>query len=227
MPDAGYYVKEITVNEDIALTAYFEYVEPKLIDYWELTSQENFQNNNLTIYRGSEINFSDEGMYLRNTVISTKNQYLLPEKFTVSFKYKPTEDLTTRTQIIGKNTAYAETYQYNGLWISPDTSYLDLYTGNQIPNRQIDTSKVIQKDKFSTITFICNGRNRCKLYSNGKLLLNREEKYNDFNTNLYIGGSVYSGTGAAGVSWGYANGYFKDVRIYEGALSQEEIHKIE
>lgn len=43
------------------------------------------------------------------------------------------------------------------------------------------------------------------------------------NTPLYIGGMNGSGTTSAGLTWGWANGYYRNLAIYDGALTDEEL----
>lgn len=43
------------------------------------------------------------------------------------------------------------------------------------------------------------------------------------DSKLYIGGISNSGTTSAGVYWGYANGYYRNVAIYDEALTDEEL----
>ncbi len=40
---------------------------------------------------------------------------------------------------------------------------------------------------------------------------------------LYIGGFSNAGTSSVGVNWGYADGYYRNLAIYDGALSDEEL----
>jgi len=40
---------------------------------------------------------------------------------------------------------------------------------------------------------------------------------------LYVGGTSNSGTSSSGCYWGYGNGYYRNLAIYDGALSDEEL----
>ena len=43
------------------------------------------------------------------------------------------------------------------------------------------------------------------------------------DSKLYIGGISNSGTYSSGCSWGYGNGYYRNLAIYDNALSDEEL----
>ena len=43
------------------------------------------------------------------------------------------------------------------------------------------------------------------------------------DSKLYIGGISNSGTSSAGVYWGYGNGYYRNVAIYDEALTDEDL----
>ena len=40
---------------------------------------------------------------------------------------------------------------------------------------------------------------------------------------LYIGGISNSGTSSSGLYWGYGNGYYRNLAIYNKALTDEEL----
>ena len=75
--------------------------------------------------------------------------------------------------------------------------------------------------EYSTIAITYDGTTS-KLYSNSKLITQRTG-WNELDAQLFIGGDKYSGTDDGNVPWGYANGYFKDIRIYNIVLPEKDL----
>ena len=46
------------------------------------------------------------------------------------------------------------------------------------------------------------------------------------DSRLYIGGIHNSGTSSAGVYWGYGNGYYRNLAIYDEALSDDDLEDL-
>ncbi|MCI8569780.1 MAG: hypothetical protein HFJ11_07420, partial [Bacilli bacterium] len=106
--------------------------ENNLESYWPLKdSLENKKSeyNNLSIYSGNNLKFEQESAYISSTVLATEKNYLLPEKFTIMFKYKPVEELKPWTLIFGKNTSYSNISKFNGLFIHNTLDKTGLFNG--------------------------------------------------------------------------------------------------
>lgn len=198
--------------------------EENLVDYWPLKDslKNKKEGNDLVIYKGNNTKFENDSMYLNNTIITTKENYLLPKNFTISFKYKPTEELKAWTLILGKITDYPSLNTYNGLFIHRNVDTTRICSGINSDYFSID--EILKIGSYSTIAITYDGAD-CKLYKDAKLI-KQVSGYNDLNDKIFIGGSKYSGTLTAGMTWEYANGYFKDIMIYDIALSQEELNSI-
>ncbi len=208
--------------EIIATSKYVETnFETYLVDYWPLSdSLENRVNeqNSLVTYKGNSIQYENESIYLQSTALKTKENYNLPNNFTVFFKYKPTSAFVPKTLILGKQTNYVFYSQINGLWIE-NTQLVDICNGyNGVVSFSVD--KVFQIGKSSSVGMTYDGQ-YYKIYCDGKLI-SQTTGYNQIEGPLYIGGGLYSGTNTAGYYWGYANGYYKDIKIYK-AFSEEQM----
>ncbi len=202
-------------NEDCEIA-----FEENLVSYWPLKDslEDRVESNNLVIYKGNDLKFVEDSICINSTVLATEKNYSLPEKFTIIFKYKPSEELKPWTLIFGKHTSYMWNSTCNGLFIHDTLDKVGLFNGYE-GEVSFPISKIVNIGEYSTIAITYDG-STSKLYSNSKLVVQREG-WNDLNDELFIGGNQYSGTGAANVPWGYANGYFKDIRIYDIVLTEE------
>lgn len=151
--------------------------------------------------------------------MSTKENYLLPEKFSIVFKHKPLE-LKPRMLFLGKQTHYATPSTANGFMIHD--SIENAYLVNGIADAAyFHINEAFTIGKYSTIVITYDGTT-AKLYSNAKKL-GEISGYHDLNSKLFIGGGIYSGGYEAGIYWNYAKGYFKEIRIYNDALMPEQL----
>ncbi len=200
--------------------------ENNLESHWPLKdSLENKKSeyNNLVIYSGNNLKFEEESAYISSTILTTeKIYYLLPEKFTIMFKYKPAEELKPWTLIFGKNTSYSNISKFNGLFIHNTLDKTGLFNGYE-EEINFSINEILKVGEYSTIAITYDGTTS-KLYSNSKLVT-QIAGWNDLNDRLFIGGNQYSGTKAGNVPWGYANGYFKDIRIYNTVLPEKYLKK--
>lgn len=217
------YTDKITISEDTTLYAIWEL--KSLVDYWPLLTSLNsgLSNGSALVTRiGNNYNFTSGCLQLTDTALSTSSNYSLPSEFTVSIKYKP-ETLTPWTMILGKITAYTNLNTYNGIFIHNKTSITRLCNGTNNPN-SFDISDILEIGNWSTLTFSYDG-SKSRLYKDGELVT-EQSGYTDLNDKLYLGGSKYSMGSTAGMSWKCANGYYKEFRIYDAALTQDQIMQL-
>lgn len=195
--------------------------EGNLVSYWPLKDSlenEKSEDNDLVVYSGNNAKFEEDSIYINSTVLATENNYLLPEKFTIIFKYKPSEELKPWTLIFGKHIGYMDNKLWNGIGIDEDFNKGSLYCGfSEVDYYEIN--ELLKVGEYSTIAITYDGISS-KLYSNSKLVIQREG-WSDVKSSLFIGGCIYSGKNVGAVDWKYANGYFKDIRIYDIALDEQ------
>lgn len=79
----------------------------------------------------------------------------------------------------------------------------------------------LEKDKWHVHTIRYNGT--IFTYFIDGVELGSFNKQSLKNTKLFIGGISNSGTSSAGQYWGYGNGYYRNLAIYDDALSDDEI----
>lgn len=203
-------------------------IEADLVDYWDLSSSlENKVSDSLTgslrVYRGNDFKFEENSVHLESTFLSTQENYEFPERFTLLLEYKPTS-INTWTMIVGKHINYWSNSDGIGIFIHDTLENVHLLNGsNNIGSFEV--GKLLTIGSYTKIAITYDGE-VCKLYGNGELI-KEEQTFKDLNGVLYVGGGVYSGTDTANTPWGFANGYYRNLKIYDGALSQEDIRHVQ
>ena len=198
-----------------------------LVDFWsfnnslESSVENNGQKEKFALYKGENLNYEDGGVHLESTVLATENNYMLPNEFSIVFKYKPTQ-INMWTLILGKLTDYGPLTGYNGIFLRNNINEGWLCNGISA-SEYYKIDNILEVNKYSTLAITYDG-NICRLYKDGKLIT-KIKKYKDINAKMFVGGSIYSDKdkGAAGIQWGYANGYFKNLAIYNRRLSITEL----
>ena len=211
----GENTKKATINIEI------KNIKSDLIGYWPLT-------NDLSNINGSkELELSDgsiptgfdseNGLYLiGNKYLKTKDSDILSDSFSIMMKVKPTELIDQYPYLIGNR-------DDSGCWgvaLSSLEHYESMlgssYQSNYIINSNNEKTQLSKSD-FNTIGITYdNASETASLYINGVLQWTDKCGNSTYNKNLSInfGGSPY---------WGKTNGYYKDIKIYNRALSAQEV----
>lgn len=187
------------------------------------------QNNEITTATGNPVyNGENNGVYLENT--SLKMNHGLNQKYTLLIE---TKDIVLNSTIYnhygmivgyGYGTGGVGSYALGiGEWYNKYLGALsgsgDVYTISEnfrdlyIPGKWNILSIRYNGKEFS---FWVNGEK--KGFSNSSTLKGNV---------LYIGGFSNAGTSSAGVNWGYSNGYYRNLAIYDRALSDNEMENYE
>ena len=195
-----------------------------LVDYWPL--QGNLNNRisgrqNLETYKGSPT-INNDSVYLQNTaIISTPQIYYLTNSFTIIFQAK---NITSY---------YGPIYGYmlglgsggnpaGGTSISiANQSYIGRTGCGDAYNIYNETDTYRGND-WHTFALRYNGSNKIDFYIDSNNVMSTNCVKN-ISSKLYIGGISNSGSSSSGATWGYGNGYYKNVAIYNRALTNQEM----
>lgn len=207
-------------------------IKDGIVDYWPLTESLKNQISNgagdLIVYKvenGENPTFTSDGVYLNNIVLSTSNDYTLSNAYSIVFQIKATE-INTWSHVIGKHIKVIQDYHATGLFMWNSVTNPIIISGNRtymIPGKALYTI-----DKQSTIVITHTG-SLMSVYSDGKLIGTIETQNNDneINSKFYIGGSSQIGVNVAGYAEDYSPGYYKNVIIYNRAITEDEIKKLQ
>lgn len=200
-----------------------EGIENHLVDYWKLeNSLDNVKINRqgLEIFKGQNLTFEDGSAHIENTVLATTEDYLFPNNFTITYDYKKTS-IVGCTLILGKVNNIRKPLTHNGImcW-NREGFYYSVYNGGSYK----DYVELGEFDEFVNLSYTFDGIDY-SLYRNGEII-EKLNGYNDLKYKLIIGGTYCSGVSDAGFNWGYANGYFKNIKVFDIALTAEQIKKV-
>ena len=200
-----------------------ENIESELVGYWPLTK-------NLGNIKGStELELSDgttptetefdseNGLYLTgDKYLKTKDNDILSTSFSIMMKVKPTALNGQYPYLIGNlDDSWCWGVALNGL------GHYESMLGSSYQSHDIiDSNNAVTQlslSNFNTIAITYDDTSKtATLYMNGVLQWTDACGNTAYNQNLSInfGGSPY---------WGKTNGYYKDIKIYNRALSRQEV----
>ena len=212
---SGKNTKKATINIEI------KNIKSDLIGYWPLT-------NNLSNINGTkELELSDgtiptefdseNGLYLAgNKYLKTKDSNILSDSFSIMMKVKPTELVGQYPYLIGNRND-------SGCWgvALSSLGHYESMLGSSYQSKDIINSNnektQLSKSNFNTVVITYdNASITASLYINGVLQWTDGCGNTTYNKDLSInfGGSPY---------FGKTNGYYKDIKIYNRALSTQEV----
>lgn len=195
-----------------------------LIDYWPLNN--SFENNintgvgNLEVKKGNEPRFESDAIFLNNCVLSTESNYTFAENFTIGLYYKPIQ-INQWALLIGNSDNLNS--KRNGLWFWNNNRFrmeiMDYYN----KYATISNSE-IYNNKWNSIVGTFDGE-KFNIYINGQLksTTTGNTSISNVGTPLYIGGNSQSGESTTA---NYSPGYYKDIMIFDRALTLTEIQKL-
>lgn len=195
-----------------------------LLDYWKLT--EDLKNSvtntagDLVVCKGDNPQFSEDGVFLDNIVLSTQRNYEIANTFSMIFQIKATK-INTWSNVVGKHIQMIQDCRATGLWMWNSASNPIVVTGNK---SYIVPGKSLYKVNELTTIAITHTGNVLTVYSNGVKIASTNCSNTPITSRFFIGGSAASGNYVtAGYSEGYSPGYYKNVAIYNRTLSDDEI----
>ena len=212
---SGKNTKKATINIEI------KNIKSDLIGYWPLTN--NLSNINgtkeLELSDGTiPIEFdSENGLYLTgNKYLKTKDSNILSDSFSIMMKVKPTELVGQYPYLIGNRND-------SGCWgvALSSLGHYESMLGSSYQSKDIINSNnektQLSESNFNTVVITYdNASITASLYINGVLQWTDGCGNTTYNKDLSInfGGSPY---------FGKTNGYYKDIKIYNRALSTQEV----
>lgn len=205
-----------------------EKIKEGLVDYWPLTqSLDNKIKNgagDLVVYKGDNPTFTADGVYLNNIVLSTSENYTLSNAYSIVFQIKPTK-INTWSHVIGKHIQVVQDYRATGLYMWNSETNPIIISGNR--NYMIPQKALYSVNTQSTIAITHTG-SLMSVYSNGNLVETKNTENNEIISKFYVGGSASSGQlVTAGIAEGYSPGYYKNILIYNRAITEDEINKLQ
>lgn len=163
----------------------------------------NFSNN---AWSNNGIQFDGINDYIKTTQVSSfpsgSSQYTLE----INFKF---ETLKNRNNLLNLG-IYNSIGNANGIYIYNSTVISHWYW-----NDDLRTESIIESDNIYTITVLYNGTNR-RIYLNGEMVAEDNATPNTILGNITIGDEIPNQDG-------FFNGKVYSVRIYDRALTDEEI----
>ena len=210
----------------------YEY-ENGLVDYWPLNNSLenaiNYGSGNLQIEKGSEPTYTSDGVYLNNIVLSTQNYYVMPSKYSIVFQIKPTQ-INRWSWVAGKKLYIAGHSPYSsGLWMRDTNTEPIVSCGDKYDSSYIRPGVGIYNVNEQSTIVITHDGGTMSLYVDGNLIgTSKAKNYSNVSHGkFYLGGSQLSGENAgSGIVEGYSPGYYKNVRIYNKALTAQEIQNL-
>lgn len=207
-----------------------------LVDYWPLyNSLSNLISTgagSLQVEKGSQPTYTSDGAYLNNIVLSTQNNYTMPSQFSIVFQIKPTQ-INSWSFVVGKKLSMVNNNTVCGIYTRYDGNVNFVATSFYYHHRNYDL--VIHKNEdLYTINqqhtvAMTQSNDLLSLYVDGNFIgsTSIQNHSNDFNGKFYVGGSQLSGEDAgSGVTEGYSPGYYKNVMVFNKALTQQEIQNL-
>ncbi|MFH0909600.1 MAG: LamG-like jellyroll fold domain-containing protein [bacterium] len=170
-------------------------------------------------HRGGAYFFDGDGAFI--TV--SNSMWLRAPQFTVS-AWARSLDTNVTVEARGLLGKHQSGYNLDSFWISQNASGLNAYLWGDDAAGWINTPAAPTIDQWALITMSYDGTNQ-RFYVNGNLAGQLEVPgYVGGNRNLLIGAGEYAFvTGEPNWWW---HGYIDDVRIYERALTPEEVENL-
>lgn len=203
-------------------------IKEGIVDYWPLTNSLKNQISNgagdLIEYTGENTTiFTLDGAYLNNIVLSTKEDYILSNAYSIVFQIKATK-INTWSHVIGKHIKVIKDNRATGLFMWKSETEPIIISGNKTymkPGKALYTV-----DKQSTIVITHTG-SLMSVYSDGEFIESIDTENTDIDSKFYIGGSSKIGENVSGYKENYSPGYYKNVIIYNRAITEDEIKKLQ
>lgn len=205
------YVKEVLIYEEDQI------LPQTLRNQWNL----GVEHENLEIYQGTPVyNGIEEGAYLQNSVIATKENYAFNGEYTVILEAKNIVNNGWGFMLTeGYAAAHMSSYFW-GLCAGTNGSHFASTGGGD--RYQIWYGPLLRDDKWHRHTIKFDGTTFSYFIDNLKIGFNNSNSPK--NTKLFIGGISNSGSSYGSNYWGYGNGHYRNLVIYDGALSDYAIN---
>ena len=189
----------------------------KLRNKWNLGEE----NPELMTYQGTtDYQGTSEGVYLYNSVLASKENYILNDTYTIIIETKNIENNGCGFMVgIGEGGGFVGE-RYLGIYRWVDTHYW-AHTGAGDGYAIFANSVNYPQDQWNISAIKYDGT-EFSYFVNGQKM-GESNASNIKDSRLYIGGISNSGTSSAGVYWGYGNGYYRNLAIYDEALSDEDL----
>lgn len=187
------------------------------------------QNSEMTVASGTPVyKGNEEGVYLENA--SLKMNHKLNSKYTLLIE---TKDIVLNSTIYAQYGMIAG-YGYGNAGVGSTALGIFEFSNKYLGAMSGSGDSMTVYGNFND-WYIPGQWNILAIRYNGKefsFWINGEKKGFSSSSTLkgdilYIGGFSNAGTSSAGVNWGYADGYYRNLAIYDGALSDEELTNYE
>ena len=217
--------KEYTFYIDKEYVAHIEDKEKHQIPLEGLKNRWNLgvENSDFKINRGTpQYKGEQEGVYLNNTVLCTKENYNLNETYTIVFENKNIE-----TNGLGALVGFGQGGAYWGgkflgcaLYNKTNLFYARNGAGDNYCVTMENNEENYAKDVWHVFA-IKNDETEFSFFVDNKKIGTTSASAIKLSP-LYIGGFSNIGS-SAGVNWSYANGYYRNLAIYDRALTDTEL----
>ena len=180
------------------------------------------ENSELETYQGTpDYKGASEGVYLYNSVLASKENYILNDTFTIIIETKNIEQYGCGFMVGTGQGGSGIGGQFFGItrWI--DGSYAACSGAGDSYGISGIVADLYPQDQWNISAIKYDGR-EFAYFVNGQKM-GTSTSTNIKNSKLYIGGISNSGTVSAAVYWGYGNGYYRNLAIYDEALSDEDL----
>lgn len=195
-----------------------------LVDYWKLQGSLNNEisgRQNLTNFRGTAT-VNNDGVYLEEaTILATPNDYDLGTTYTIIIQAKDLANYSGVGYLVGIGRAGGGAEKLANAIMRHTNGYMTAFNGNGYSWNALATANSYTNSDWNTFAIKFDG-NTWAFYING-VLYGSKNSGTSKTGKLYIGGMNESGTNSSGTSWGYANGKYKNLVIYNRGLSDSEI----
>lgn len=208
-------------------------IDEGLVDYWMFngnTDNEIESGAKFVTYQGSP-EFRDNELYLSNSILATEQNYVLNSKYTIIFENK---------NIIAQNGANEHGamvgFGFGGSGVGSSFLGFDLVRGLnswQVMSGAGDSYTISMANNETNYakdiwhTFAITYKEGTFSYFVDSKKIGSSSKSEIKNSKLYVGGFSNAGSSGAGAYWGYGTGYYRNLAIYNRALTDEEIMNFE
>lgn len=220
--DNGLAIKHAKTKLSVKTAKYMD----GIVDWWDLKNDLNNKIDNgvgnLVVCKGNVPEFTEDGAYLNNIVLSTQDNYSFASDWTMAFQIKATK-MNKWSWVIGKKESMVNSTLFSGVWVYNADNRI-CFGASWIYGS--DAYNAYKVNETSTLVLI-KSDSTLSLYSNGKLIKSVTEPISNCTAKFYIGGSQLSGEAAgAGITEGYSPGYYKNVIVFNRAISSDEVEQI-
>ena len=217
-------ISEINKEEDKEIKE----LKQGIVDCWNLktslTNKINPGTGDLIIAKGNDVTYSKKGVCLENTYLSTKSNYTFSDNYTMVIQFSELSQETKGygTPIIGTGYTDANVGSYfSGVERIKDGRFWIMNGRGDSEGKKVKPTYDNSLQNIFVITF---DGNEMKCFLNGTLIATCSGVSNK-NTPLYIGGIPTNRSDLFDEC--RQKGYYKNVIIYNRALTDEEINKID